>query len=107
MQIVCIKNNSYMNPGIIFAFLFLSTLAFAHPYGHSESSDESIQLDDVVISDSHQEGPLTYTEGQEVEKIEVITKKKIEAKQAKTLADAVANEVGLDTQTSCANCGAR
>jgi outer membrane cobalamin receptor len=104
-----------MNPRIIFAFLFLSTFAFAHPHGHLDSSDESlnkardesIQLDDVVISDSYKEGPLTYTEGQEVEKIEVITKRKIEAKQAKTLADAVANEVGLDAQTSCANCGAR
>ncbi len=43
----------------------------------------------------------------EIIKTEVITKDGIEHKRAQTLAEAVSNQVGVDAQNSCANCGSK
>ncbi len=43
----------------------------------------------------------------EILKTEVVTQEAIEHKRAQTLADAVSNQVGIDAQNSCANCGSK
>ncbi len=43
----------------------------------------------------------------EIHKTEVLGRKRIQQKQAHTLVEAVAKEVGVDAQTSCANCGSK
>jgi outer membrane receptor for ferrienterochelin and colicins len=77
--------------------LFGALSSFA--FGEEDSSrlgEIRVRADDSVSVKKH-----------EIIKTEVISAKSIQTRRAQTLAEAVANQSGVDPQNSCANCGAK
>lgn len=70
------------------------------------ADDNPEQLPEVIVTDEKSLEQSRIDRGA-VLPTERISKKRIEQKRAQTLAEAVAHESGVDTQTSCANCGAK
>ncbi len=62
-------------------------------------------MDTVVVQDVQERAQRTGTVKDTIIKTEVITAKNIERKAAKTIADAIENEPGIDTQNGCSICG--
>lgn len=84
-------------------FFLLLTGGWVSAFSEADSPDREAQLGTVTVRASEQE-PLKR---HEIIKTEVVSKETIEHKKSQTLADAVSNQVGVDTQNSCANCGSK
>lgn len=83
----------------LLALLFISSLASA----------EEVEIPTVIIDDrdsnvSKARGPI---DEYSVFKTEQVSKKKFEEPQRQSLADLVQDQVGVDSQVYCANCGAK
>lgn len=74
--------------------------------GGARAHDEPDKLPEVVVTDEAAATESRVDRGA-VLPTERISKKRIQQKRAQTLSEAVASETGVDTQTSCANCGAK
>lgn len=75
-----------------------TSFVFAH---EPEALPEIVVKEEAAQSDAPlvDRGAILYTER--------LPKKRIEKKHAQTLSEAVAGETGVDSQTSCANCGSK
>lgn len=69
------------------------------------ASEESSELSEIVVQ-SRSENDLRLKKD-EINRVEVIRAESLRKKQAQTFAQALANEKGIDAQTSCAFCGAK
>lgn len=86
-----------------FALLFLLGVGWAEAETPPPVPDTQAKLGTIYI----REQDHSVLKRSEILKTEVISKKQIEHKRAQTLADAVSNQAGIDTQNSCANCGSK
>ncbi len=86
-----------------FIFILLMSSAVFAAEDTSKSEPEKAQLGTVHVQSSD----IGLVKRHEVIKTEVIRKEAIQHKRAQTLADAVSNQVGIDAQNSCANCGSK
>ncbi|MBX3039409.1 MAG: TonB-dependent receptor [Bdellovibrionaceae bacterium] len=82
-----------------FALSFLLSLSFAH-------GQETTDLVPEIVVSEKPEADLRIKK-YEINRIETLKPKAIEKKQAQTFAQAIDNEKGIDTQISCAFCGAK
>ncbi len=83
------------------SLLFFAPSLFADPIRDADPTTLApIRVEDVREK-LERSGKLKDT----IAKTEVITGKKIEKKQAKTLTEAIANEPGIDAATGCSICG--
>lgn len=73
--------------------------------GPMAPADQSEELETVkVVADEEFRSPLSE---HSTFKSERVSQQKLKAASTQSLADAVATQVGVDTQTYCANCGAK
>ncbi|MEC7275417.1 MAG: TonB-dependent receptor [Bdellovibrionota bacterium] len=84
--------------------IHLVTLILLIAYSRVGLSQESYSTGEILIEKKEIEGPVDNFQAFKVEKI---SKDKIENPRYQTLADLVKDQVGLDTQVYCANCGAK
>jgi len=86
---------------ILFATKFVFGLETNNPI-----NDQSSEVETIVVK-----GQKQYFKGQikkeEVNRVESLSKSIIQEKKATTFAQAIDNEKGVDSQTSCAFCGAK
>ncbi len=63
------------------------------------------KLETVVVQDVQEKAQRTGVLKDSIQKTEVVTAKTIERKAAKTIAEAIENEPGIDAQNGCSICG--
>jgi len=71
----------------------------------SLSSFAEDRVDTVVVQDVQEKAQRTGVLKDSIQKTEVVSAKTIERKAAKTIAEAIENEPGIDTQNGCSICG--
>jgi outer membrane receptor for ferrienterochelin and colicin len=81
-------------------------LASAHAIAQTQALETHVQLDEISVHEAYQAVQGRMRSRDAIQK-EVVSKSVIEKKAAQTLADALDNETGVDTQNSCANCGSK
>jgi outer membrane receptor for ferrienterochelin and colicin len=84
---------------LLFTILFIQAFRLGAHDAHLETIKVKGRLDQAL--------PKNRIKKDSIDRTEVINQHHIEKKQAITLAQAVDNEVGVDTQTSCGNCGSK
>lgn len=75
------------------------------PGSSAEGSVLSSQVEEILVSDQDEFGPRQKKS--ETGSVERIQKKRWQVKQPFNLSQAIDDELGIDTQTSCAFCGAK
>ena len=78
--------------------IFLISISFSSTLGAQNL------VPTVIVSKQDQTGPL---ESYSTAKVEKISKEKFDRPDRQTLADLVKDQVGIDTQVYCSNCGAK
>jgi outer membrane receptor for ferrienterochelin and colicins len=89
---------------LVAAALGASGVAFAHDEPLREEAPTEVS---PITVKSWQGAARGGIKQDEISKTEIISRERLEHKQAKSLVEAVSNEAGIDAQTSCANCGSR
>jgi outer membrane receptor for ferrienterochelin and colicins len=84
-------------------FILVAGFACCARAQEAEPAPDSAKLHTIEVHSSTPD----LLKRHEIQKTEVVTQEAIEHKRAQTLADAVSNQVGIDTQNSCANCGSK
>jgi outer membrane receptor for ferrienterochelin and colicins len=87
----------------IVVFLSWGCAVFTFPLG----AHEAAKLPEIVVKDDSESSLPSKLDTGSILPTERLSKKRIEKKHAQTLSEAVAGETGIDTQTSCANCGSK
>ncbi len=84
---------------------FLIALTFVSLAAFAESGPDTQKMDTVVVQDVQEKAQRTGVLKDSIQKTEVVTAKTIEKKQAKTVAEAIENEPGIDATNNCSICG--
>jgi outer membrane receptor for ferrienterochelin and colicins len=88
---------------VIESLFIFAVLTSASALAEADAVSDEAHLHEIRVHGS-ESGALKK---HEIIKTEVITREALEQKRAQTLAEAVANQSGVDAQNACANCGSK